>query len=375
MYQCIVGPCCSRINGAATYDGSNSPYTPVNIFHESRNGYQLVEVSGRDNDDLDVTMTWKQRTFDSETGLYKYVSTSDTLTYTASRIQHIDSITPATGPTGTEVTVAGTAFGFNQGTSTITFNGTPATVTSDHWSDDVITTTVPPDATTGPVVIRTAEGSSNTNKIFTVSSTFYFAEGYTGIDFAEYLCLGNPDSVATTADVTYFFSDGTTRAASYDVPATGRTTINVNSEVGPGKEVSIQVFSNTAGIVAERPMYFDYQRAWTGGSNVVGTNSSATTWFFAEGTTRDDFNEFLCLQNPGNVIAHVTITYYATSGQAINKSWAVSANSRLTVNVNADAGADQDISARVSSDSPIIVERPMYFDYNGWTGGHAVVGF
>jgi hypothetical protein len=37
--------------------------------------------------------------------------------------------------------------------------------------------------------------------------------------------------------------------------------------------------------------------------------------------------------------------------------------------------ANQDISAKVTSDKPIIVERPMYFDFNGWTGGHDVVGF
>ena len=108
---------------------------------------------------------------------------------------------------------------------------------------------------------------------------------------------------------------------------------------------------------------------------MLGANATAGTWFFAEGTTRDNFNEWLCLQNPGNADAHTTITYYTTSGQAINKYWTVSANTRLTVNVNTDAGASQDISAKVSSDNPIIVERPMYFNFNGvWTGGHDVVG-
>jgi hypothetical protein len=27
------------------------------------------------------------------------------------------------------------------------------------------------------------------------------------------------------------------------------------------------------------------------------------------------------------------------------------------------------------NDIPVVAERPMYFDYNGWTGGHDVVGF
>ena len=124
-------------------------------------------------------------------------------------------------------------------------------------------------------------------------------------------------------------------------------------------------------------MYFSYHAyAWTGGHDVLGVNSTATTWFFAEGTTRSNFEEWLCPQNPGNSDAHTTITYYTTSGQVIKKSWTVKANTRLTVSANSDVGPNQDISAKVSSDKPIIVERPMYFNFQGvWTGGHDVVGF
>ena len=124
-------------------------------------------------------------------------------------------------------------------------------------------------------------------------------------------------------------------------------------------------------------MYFSYHpSAWTGGHDVLGTNSSATTWFFAEGTTRANFDEWLCLQNPGGTDAHVTITYYPASGPTITRTYTVAANTRLTVSANGDVGANQDISAKVLSDQPIIVERPMYFNYNGvWNGGHDVVGF
>ena len=52
------------------------------------------------------------------------------------------------------------------------------------------------------------------------------------------------------------------------------------------------------------------------------------------------------------------------------------ANSRYTVNVNSDAGAGLSICAGLASDQPVIVERPMYFNYHGaWTGGHDVVGY
>jgi hypothetical protein len=209
------------------------------------------------------------------------------------------------------------------------------------------------------------------------ASSWYLAEGTTRAGFEEWLCLENPGSSDITVNASYQMGSGLGNpiTKSYNVPALQRLTVSVNKEIGPEKDASIELTS-TGSFIAERPMYFNYQGKWTGGHDVLGANNSATNWFFAEGTTRTNFDEWLCLQNPGNADAHATITYYTKSGQAINKSWPIPANSRITVNVNTDAGANQDISAKVASDNPIIVERPMYFNYNGvWTGGHDVVGF
>jgi hypothetical protein len=42
-----------------------------------------VEVSGSDSNDLGVSLTWKQRTYDADTDSYVYVATTNVLTYTA----------------------------------------------------------------------------------------------------------------------------------------------------------------------------------------------------------------------------------------------------------------------------------------------------
>ncbi len=81
--------------------------------------------------------------------------------------------------------------------------------------------------------------ASYNNAGFTGSS-FYFAEGYTGPGFVEYLTLGNPNTFAATVDVTYMFPDGSTQPASYSVPAQSRLTVDVNSVVGPDREVSMR---------------------------------------------------------------------------------------------------------------------------------------
>jgi IPT/TIG domain/Beta xylosidase C-terminal Concanavalin A-like domain len=71
----------------------------------------------------------------------------------------ITSISPASGPAGSVVTITGTSFGATQGTSTVSFNGTPATPSS--WSASSITVTVPTSATTGSVLVTVGTAVSN----------------------------------------------------------------------------------------------------------------------------------------------------------------------------------------------------------------------
>ena len=71
----------------------------------------------------------------------------------------ITSVSPAVGEIGMTVTVAGQNFGDTQGSSTVKFNGTTATVTS--WSPSQIVVTVPTGATTGNVVVRTSGVDTN----------------------------------------------------------------------------------------------------------------------------------------------------------------------------------------------------------------------
>ena len=102
-------------------------------------------------------------------------------------------------------------------------------------------------------------------------TTFYFAEGYTGTGFQEYLCLGNSGNTNATADVTFMFNDGSVpQVESYAVLANSRYTIDVNQVVGVDREVFVKIESESTDLVAERPMYFKYAGAWPGGHDVIG---------------------------------------------------------------------------------------------------------
>ncbi|MFZ4398317.1 MAG: metallophosphoesterase family protein, partial [Kiritimatiellia bacterium] len=94
LYQFVVG------TGGSTnwppqsynYNGTNAPYSPVNVTNIATTfGYLLVEVSGPGTNDLGVTLTWKQRTYDSNTASYSYVASTNILSYSAAN-RLLDSV-------------------------------------------------------------------------------------------------------------------------------------------------------------------------------------------------------------------------------------------------------------------------------------------
>jgi len=96
----------------------------------------------------------------------------------------------------------------------------------------------------------------------------------------------------------------------------------------------------------------------------TAVSAPATDWFLAEGAT-GFFDECILSANPNTRAATAAVTHVLTGGGTLVRTIAVPANSRLTIDVNGEAGngislANASVSAAVHSDEPIIVERAMY---------------
>lgn len=233
----------------------------------------------------------------------------------------------------------------------------------------------------GAYIVWSAEESDNDLYALKLFNTdFFFAEGYTGPGFQEYLCLGNPGSGTASAAVDFFLSDGSIHEYSCEIPAQSRFTVDVNKELDDywlnyyKGDVSIQV-SSANQIVVERPMYFDYGPGWTGGHDVLGATGTSTTWYFAEGYTGSGFDEYVCVLNPGDIQAEITFNFQTQEAGEQQRAGVVPGHSRSTFKVNELLGADYQTSLMLVSNQPVVAERSMYFNYNGeWTGGHCVMG-
>lgn len=216
------------------------------------------------------------------------------------------------------------------------------------------------------------------------TASCYFAEGYTGPGFEEWITVFNPSD--TTADLDFHFQtqeQGELVREGYSVAPGSRASFNVNELAGADLQLSLALQAS-APIVAERSMYFDYvgggQHDWTGGHCVAGSSSLVNRCYFAEGTTREGFDEWLTLQNPSTEPITITATYYFTSGSlpSVTRDYVVEQGKRRTVYVPGEVGAGLDVSVMLSSPTPFAAERPIYFYYQGygayWSGGHCVAG-
>ena len=105
-----------------------------------------------------------------DVAIYAYDAAGNILSITRQQSSTVTIIefTPNSGPVGTPVTIYGTGFSTTAGANTVTFNGAAATITSSSATQ--IVTTVPAEATTGPIAITTPTGLFTTSESFIVEN-------------------------------------------------------------------------------------------------------------------------------------------------------------------------------------------------------------
>ncbi|MDD5747901.1 MAG: DUF5719 family protein [Actinomycetota bacterium] len=91
-------------------------------------------------------------------------------------------------------------------------------------------------------------------------------------------------------------------------------------------------------------------------------SSDLKTWYLAEGSTAWGYEEFILVENPREQNANVEITFMTPEGPSGPVPLVVPPRSRSTLNCN-NVIPGKDISARVTANCDIIVERAMY-----WSG-------
>ncbi|MHB8894184.1 MAG: malectin domain-containing carbohydrate-binding protein [Candidatus Geothermincolia bacterium] len=198
------------------------------------------------------------------------------------------------------------------------------------------------------------------------SSTWYLAEGYTDQGFEEWVLIQNPQSTYNNVTVTFMESSGNNTVKQFQLPPKCRFTIEVDGYL-PASEVSVKVRSESP-VLVERAMYWNNR---SDGHDCIGTPTPDSTWYLPEGYTDQGFETWVLIQNPGDQVRNVTVTFMQSNGTNTSKTYQVAPRSRFTVSMD-EALPAAEASVKVTADGPVIVERAVYF--NNRSGGTDSIG-
>ncbi len=202
---------------------------------------------------------------------------------------------------------------------------------------------------------------------------FYFADVESARNYTSYITILNPPGGQTAnVTVTYYAGGRQVATSTLAVPAGQRGTttplalhLTVNC--------AVQVHSDQP-VVVERPMYFSTSRsningAVTGAATLVGAPAPNTDWLFAEGYTGTNFHEYLVLANFNSTPATATVKLEYSNGTVDTRMVPVPPLGQFLFDVNMASTifgqGTPEVSAEVTADAPIVVQRQEYFRFNG----------
>jgi hypothetical protein len=208
------------------------------------------------------------------------------------------------------------------------------------------------------------------------SQSWYLAEGFTGGEFDTYVLVQNPGKDPAKVTLDFQLPPGASAPSyKFDLPAGTRKTVHLDELPALGAtDVSTKVTSDKA-VVAERAMYFNYYGK-TDGHDSAGVTTPNSDWYLAEGYTGGDFDTYVLVQNPGKKDKKVTLHFQLPPGShADSYSFNLQAGTRRTVHLDELPGLKStDVSTWVDASGPVVVERAMYFNYEGKDGGSCSTG-
>lgn len=193
------------------------------------------------------------------------------------------------------------------------------------------------------------------------SLTWYFAEGDTsslttaGSAATTRLDVMNPGQVAANLTVNYLLENGSVISRTYSVAAQRRLSINAQTEVGAGQRFSVEASSTVPVVMSQ------WMLSGTDVDGTIGSPTTDTNWYLAEGFTAFGYETWVIISNPGTDTASVKVRFHKQNTQNIVRYYAIGPKQRLTVYVNSELDEETSVSTQVTSDKPVVVERTMKF--------------
>ncbi|MBU1672509.1 MAG: hypothetical protein KKF41_07290 [Actinobacteria bacterium] len=214
---------------------------------------------------------------------------------------------------------------------------------------------------------------------------YYLAEGSCRPGFDPYISIMNPSDSGAVVNILYLLGNGKRKSQDLEIGAHVRATVHPPDVLGTADDKAhdfsfIVECKKGDGLAVSRTIYFNY-RGKVGSSGSGAATEPLESWYFAEGTCRPGFDTYLCIANPGGASATMRITYMLGNGSVREQTVTIGANARETIyprdviGTGDDAGHDFSTKVECTNGQRTVVERPIYFTFNGSiSGGHVSLG-
>ncbi len=188
----------------------------------------------------------------------------------------------------------------------------------------------------------------------TVRSRWYFAES-NNLDYTQELSFLNIGDESTEA-IIKLFPDGILEPIQrrVTVPAEDRASFSVSDFVSTTNNLSVIVEASEP-LIADQTIGLP-----TDIDSSPGVDKLSRVWYFAEGSTKDSFETFLILFNPGDTPVNAVITYMQADGSQAEQRARIPAHQRLPINVD-ELLPDAEFGIQIVASQPIAAERTMRF--------------
>ena len=206
----------------------------------------------------------------------------------------------------------------------------------------------------------------------------YLAEGASNSFFHTRLALVNPQDTPVDIALRFLGSDQNRETDLRTLPARSRSTITFPENIDAFGPDFATVIESKLPVVVDRTMTWGTSGGGAHAETAIETPS--TKWYLAEGATHGRFFLYYLLMNATGEEATATVRYLRPFPlPPIDKIYTVPANGRKTIYVNQEdpALSATDVSAVITSDQPIVVERAMYTIAGAtiaFTSGHGGAG-
>jgi hypothetical protein len=216
-----------------------------------------------------------------------------------------------------------------------------------------------------------------------LSTSWFLAEGATGVFFDTFVLVVNPNATSATVTTTYLPASGIPVVKSHVVAPHQRLTLNIAEEDPSLASAAVATsVSSDLPVIVERSQYWPHGD-WYEAHNSAGETTPDQKWGFAEGRVggANHAQTFILLANPGTLPAPVTATFLRTDGTTVTKTLTVPPTSRVNIAVTGPGSdvpelSDESFATIVESTQAIVAERSMYTDANGviWSAGTNATG-